>query len=461
MAIRQKCLYCGQPVSQNGYCTSCKLNQDFLRKAFNTSNYHYNIGLEKAEIHDLSGAVESLKTSLRYNKMNISSRNLLGLVYYEMGETVPALSQWVLSVNYQPEDNPAVRYLKEVRDDPKELERITEVAREFNQALEHAHQHSLDLALIALRKALSLNKNLIKGHLLMALIYVEQNRIGMAKKCLTKVLALDRTNLTAQRYLREMGESEEKILRMAEKGEDASDDLFDSYYGVETPEGQRPARKIEPKSVTGKRTSVTVMKRFKESNMARYSNVYMFVGIVIGMLILYFLTIPGIRKRAEADMEIQESSYLKEMSAKNSEIASMQLTIEENKKLSQQKEQEKKTLQKKIDSLQAQVDAMKNQIASGGAAVIPEKSSEQKEGEEGEEGGASQETDETRDNPEDGEETGDGEDAENTDGENTDGENTDGGDALATPADTTAKTAAKKAKEGIKASELQAMIANE
>ena len=173
MAIRQKCLYCGQPVSQNGYCTSCKLNQDFLRKAFNTSNYHYNIGLEKAEIHDLSGAVESLKTSLRYNKMNISSRNLLGLVYYEMGETVPALSQWVLSVNYQPEDNPAVRYLKEVRDDPKELERITEVAREFNQALEHAHQHSLDLALIALRKALSLNKNLIKGHLLMALIYVE------------------------------------------------------------------------------------------------------------------------------------------------------------------------------------------------------------------------------------------------------------------------------------------------
>ena len=76
--------------------------------------------------------------------------------------------------------------------------------------------------------------------------------------------------------------------------------------------------------------------------------------------------------------------------------------------------------------------------------------------EEGEEGGASQETDEDRDNPEDGEETGDGEDAENTDGENTDG-----GDALATPADTTAKTAAKKAKEGIKASELQAMIANE
>ena len=103
MAIREKCLYCGEPVSQNGYCTSCKLSQAFLKRAFNTSNYHYNIGLEKARIHDLSGAIESLKTSLRYNKMNISCRNLLGLVYYEMGETVPALSQWVLSVNYQAE----------------------------------------------------------------------------------------------------------------------------------------------------------------------------------------------------------------------------------------------------------------------------------------------------------------------------------------------------------------------
>lgn len=453
MAIREKCLYCGEPVSQNGYCTSCKLSQAFLKRAFNTSNYHYNIGLEKARIHDLSGAIESLKTSLRYNKMNISCRNLLGLVYYEMGETVPALSQWVLSVNYQAEQNPAVRYLKEVRDDPKELERASEVAREFNQALEHAKQHSFDLAQIALRKAVSMNRNFVKGHLLMALIYSEQGRMGMAKKCLTKVLSIDRTNLTAQRYLREMGESEEKIVRMAEQGEDASEDLFDSYYGVETPEGQRPARKIEPKTVTGKRTSVTVMKRFKESNMARYSNVYMFAGIVIGMLILYFLVVPGIRKRAEADKELQESSYLKELSAKNSEIASMQLTIEENEKTVKMKDQEKEGLQKQIDSLRAQLDAVKNQIASGGAALLPEKNSGETEGQDGEEG-----QDETQreegDNPEDGE-GGDGEEGGGEDGDGeTDAEAEDG---RARRADSAGETA----QEGIRASELEAMIANE
>ena len=48
----------------------------------------------------MSGAEEALKISLKYDKMNIDARNLLGLVYYETGEVVLALSHWVISVNY-------------------------------------------------------------------------------------------------------------------------------------------------------------------------------------------------------------------------------------------------------------------------------------------------------------------------------------------------------------------------
>ena len=39
-------------------------------------------GLEKAEIRDLSGAIDLLKRSLKFNKLNIQARNLLGLVYF-------------------------------------------------------------------------------------------------------------------------------------------------------------------------------------------------------------------------------------------------------------------------------------------------------------------------------------------------------------------------------------------
>jgi tetratricopeptide (TPR) repeat protein len=247
------------------------------------------------------------------------------------------------------------------------------MAREFNQALEHAKQHSLDLAQIALRKAVSINHNFIKGHLLMALIYQEQGRKGMARKCLSRVLTLDRTNITALRYLREMGETEEQIVRLAEQGDEEFDDLFDDYYGVETPEGQRPARKIEPKTAAGKRRSVSVRQRFKESNLARYSNVYMFAGIIIGMLILYFLIIPGIRRNAAEEKDALEASYLKELSAKNSELSGMQMTVSESEKSVEKVQQEKEALQNQIASLEAQMVALKNQLASGGAALIPDK----------------------------------------------------------------------------------------
>ena len=93
MAGRKLCSYCHKPVGAGGYCTSCRLHESFLKKAGNTSLYYYNIGLDRARVHDLTGAMDALKMSLRYNKTNVESRNLLGLIYYEMGETVPALSQ--------------------------------------------------------------------------------------------------------------------------------------------------------------------------------------------------------------------------------------------------------------------------------------------------------------------------------------------------------------------------------
>ena len=86
-----------------------------LKKAQNTSNYYYNIGYDRASARDLSGAIESLLQALRYNKRNVPARNLLGLIYYEMGEAVQAMSEWVMSINYQQENNLATKYLKELK----------------------------------------------------------------------------------------------------------------------------------------------------------------------------------------------------------------------------------------------------------------------------------------------------------------------------------------------------------
>ncbi len=94
---------------------------DSYNKIICVSNALYNDGLEKAKIRDLSGAVQSLKKSLRFYKANIQARNLLGLIYYEMGEVADALSEWVLSRSLKPEDNPAERYLEEIQSNRSEL----------------------------------------------------------------------------------------------------------------------------------------------------------------------------------------------------------------------------------------------------------------------------------------------------------------------------------------------------
>ena len=72
------------------------------KKLESLSNRYYNEGLEKAGIRDMTGAVQSLQLSLKLNKNNIDARNLLGLIYYETGEVVPALSEWVISKNLKP-----------------------------------------------------------------------------------------------------------------------------------------------------------------------------------------------------------------------------------------------------------------------------------------------------------------------------------------------------------------------
>ena len=55
------------------------------------SLYWYNDGLKKAKIRDLTGALASLKKSIRFDKYNKDARNLLGLVTMEEAR---CLARW-------------------------------------------------------------------------------------------------------------------------------------------------------------------------------------------------------------------------------------------------------------------------------------------------------------------------------------------------------------------------------
>ena len=129
------CIYCGTPLSGIDYCTGCGADVTLQKRIIRISNLLYNEGLEKATVRDLSGAIVCLKRSLKFNKENIAARNLLGLVYFETGEVVAALSEWVISKNMNVPDNAADLYIARLQANKNKLDAINQTIRKYNQAL--------------------------------------------------------------------------------------------------------------------------------------------------------------------------------------------------------------------------------------------------------------------------------------------------------------------------------------
>ena len=133
------CYKCGCRLSEYDFCPSCGADVVLYKRIMFTSNRLYNDGLEKATVRDLSGAIVSLRRSLKFNKENIDARNLLGLVYFEMGEVVSALREWVLSVNSRPKKNIAVDYIEMIQANQSRLDTINQTIKKYNQEIGRAH----------------------------------------------------------------------------------------------------------------------------------------------------------------------------------------------------------------------------------------------------------------------------------------------------------------------------------
>ena len=274
------CYRCGQDVGDAKRCSNCGADLTVFWKVRRISNSYYNLGLQQAEVRNLSGAVESLKNSLKFNKYNIAARNLLGLVFHEMGETVAALSEWVISQSYQPDDNLANGYLDEIQKNRGQLDTINQTIKKYNQALHYCQQDSRDLAIIQLKKVLSMNPKLIKGHQLLALLYLQDGKLELAKKSLRNAGKIDANNTTTLRYLKEVN-TQLKEKSPSKKPKD--DDLISYQSGNET---------------------IIMPKRFKESSLGSML-AYIVTGLIVGAAVTAFLIVPNVKNQAKEDAKQQ------------------------------------------------------------------------------------------------------------------------------------------------------------
>lgn len=358
------CLHCGAPVLINDVCSECGLKQEYLIKAWNTSLYYYNAGLADAKIRNLTGAEKSLKLSLRYFKANIDARNLLGLVYYETGQVVEALVEWVISSNYQPEENPAIRYLKLVQGNQNKLSSFDQAAKKYNLTLHYVKQKDHDLALIQLKRVLSANPHFVKAYLILALIYIQDGNLDKARKALQRVLRIDKYNPMAQHYLAEMEKNEKQYSASGpvdtDYGEeefllddtDVSEEDEEELDGEET--ARRKIREIIERGAAAEDINPDQnleVGSYQEIKYGKHNVLYLTAGLVIGIVAMFFLVMPARLKSISSENLSLKTSYSAELAGKNVTIANLQ---DNNDKL-----------HSNIESLNQQIETMMAENSAG------------------------------------------------------------------------------------------------
>ncbi|MBP5326259.1 MAG: tetratricopeptide repeat protein [Pseudobutyrivibrio sp.] len=299
-----QCFMCGAEVGNDKVCYNCGADILLYKQIIYTSYVFYNQGLEKAKVKDLSGAIESLKSSLQYYKYNTRARNLLGLCYYQTGEMVRALNEWVLSKNLQEEDNPdADRYLAEIESNPGLLTKINSTIKKYNQAIEYCKAGSRDLAMIQLKKVIGQNPNFVKAHQLLALLYIQESKFYDARKVLSQAAQIDSNNTTTIRYIHEVKER----LKEENKGK--------RHKNLDTDPAMMPQSSVRSVLDTTRTSLVNIL-----------------IGLVIGLLICFFLVVPTVRENI-SDTNTDTVLALNEALAEsNSEKEGLNAQIEDLKK---------------------------------------------------------------------------------------------------------------------------------
>ncbi len=307
-----ECLYCHHPMGERKYCQVCGRDVSLYRKIVRTSNTYYNVGLEKAGVRDLSGAAVYLKKSLDLYKKNTDARNLLGLVYYELGETVDALAEWVISKNLQPEDNLATEYLKQLQSRQSRLNQMNQTLRKFNQALYYARHDSQDLALLQAKKVINMNPRFVKAYQLLGLLYLKKEEYAKAEKTLKTALTIDVGNTAALAYLNHIQSiAKEKRAAVRERPRRQARELTEA-------EMQENAAKDE-----------AIVPTYREGNGNWTAILLLTIGILMGALSCYFLLLPVQERELRADFNVDALSYNEKIAERDTNITGLKEQIRE------------------------------------------------------------------------------------------------------------------------------------
>lgn len=340
------CPRCNQHVAfTKNQCDACGQDLRTYRKMVSLSNIEYNQALSQAQVRDLSGAMQSLRKSLQFNKLNTSARNLLGLIYYEEGEIVAAISEWVLSKHYQEKGNDADEYIQKLQADPNRLEMYNQSIKKYNTALFAAKHGDTDMAIIQLKKVVNMNPNFVRANQLLALLYMMTGRRdnrARAFRLMRNMIKIDVTNTTTLRYLKELSDMNNKS---------------DPAVKQERAERLEKEKARQMTMTTPELDMQRPITPYKEEKPSIMPIINILIGIIIGIVGMYFLVIPHIKSSMATSNNAKFKQYSEKQASKDSDVATLK--------------DEKSKLEDQIKEYQDQIDELKGK-KSGKSATFRE-----------------------------------------------------------------------------------------
>lgn len=343
------CYQCGCRLSELGYCTGCGADVRAYKKIMYAAEYSYNDGLERAKVRDLSGAVNSLRQCLKFNKQHVDARNLLGLIYFECGEVGAALIEWVISATVREEKNLALDYMEIIQSNQGRLDIIRTTIKKYNVSLELCQNGDYDMAIIQLRKVLNQNPKFLKAHQLLGLLYVQREEWEKAKREFMHCKRIDGGDVKTLRYLKEVEEQLDP------------DDVHTSGRG------KNKKRQKEESAAVYKSSGndVIIQPLNGKEPLGINAFIQIALGIVIGLCVTIFLITPSKVQSAQDELRVQINDYAEQLDRKNTEIVELETRIS-------QLEQTNLSLQDKLNALSGSDGALReiNELMAAAYAAL-------------------------------------------------------------------------------------------
>ncbi|MCR4946038.1 MAG: tetratricopeptide repeat protein [Lachnospiraceae bacterium] len=288
------CYNCGASAGDLSKCPACGTDLRAYRMFVGISDVLYNRAVYQARENDISDAINTLVLALKYNKININARNLLGLLHYRRGEETEAVKQWLISRGFQPEDNMANHFLEETDSDTRERVRLSSVAQNFNQVITHLNTGAYDLAALQVKKVVGICPNHVQARQIQGLLFLREGKYDRAIKTLTYASRVDNSDSRTQLYIREA--------RSRKNREKNKTDAYEVKSGDQTI--------IQPKH-TRTQGIINMIMNFV-------------IGILIGAGLVWFIIVPSVRKSLAANANEQLLQANDTISTRNQQITQLE-----------------------------------------------------------------------------------------------------------------------------------------